>query len=78
MVLKLTMYNQCMQDRLALLFMGIVGVFFVCSLPRMFLNLYETTYMEHALACTEAGMRPFPALVLFMTSISHVSLAINR
>ena len=44
----------------------------------MFLNLYETTYMEHALACTEAGMRPFPALVLFMTSISYVSLAINR
>ena len=47
-------------------------------MPRMFLNLYETTYMEHALACTAAGQRPFPALVLFMTSISHVSLAINR
>ena len=44
----------------------------------MFLNLYETMYMAHVLACTEAGMRPFPALVLFMTSISHVSLAINR
>ena len=48
------------------------------QMPRMFLNLYETTYMEHALACTAAGQRPFPALVLFMTSISHVSLAINR
>ena len=44
----------------------------------MFLNLYVTAYMEHALVCTEAAMRPFPALVLFMTSISHVSLAINR
>ena len=58
--------------------MGIVGVFFVCSMPRMFLNLYETMYMEHALACSAAGQRAFPALVVFMTAISHVSLAINR
>ena len=58
--------------------MGIVGVFFVCSMPRMFLNLYETMYMEHALACTDAGRRGFPALVHIMTSISHVLLAINR
>ena len=29
------------------------------------------------MVCTEAGLRPFPALVFYMTSISHVWLAIN-
>lgn len=41
------------EDRLALLFMGIVLMFFACSLPRLLLNLYEFFYIEQCLACSK-------------------------
>ena len=51
------------EDRLAVLFMGIVAVFFVCTLPRIMLNLYETVVMEEALECSRLMLPSFPAWV---------------
>ncbi|TRY77341.1 hypothetical protein TCAL_10524 [Tigriopus californicus] len=65
------------EDRLAILFMGIVAVFFICNLPRIFLHMYETSVMEKALECSRLRQRSFPAWVWVMTSVSHLFLVIN-
>lgn len=65
------------EDRLAILFMGIVAVFFICNLPRIFLHMYETSVMEKARECSRLRQRSFPAWVWVMTSVSHLFLVIN-
>jgi hypothetical protein len=65
------------EDRLALLFMGIVAVFFACNLPRIMLHVYETVIMEKAVACSAAGKGAFPAWVWIMIVVSHLLLVVN-
>ncbi len=47
------------EDRMAILFMGIVFVNLVCHFPRILLNFYEMMVIEKAMACSEAGQRAF-------------------
>jgi len=39
------------EDRLAILFMGIVAAFLICHFPRVLLNFYEMLVIEQAMAC---------------------------
>ena len=43
------------EDRLALLFMGIVALFLVCHFPRILLNFYEMVVIEGAMECSKQG-----------------------
>ena len=53
-VLEKNAKRRRVEDRLALLFMGIVLVFFCCSLPRNLLNFYESIFIEQAHMCSKA------------------------
>ena len=65
------------EDRLAILFMGIVAVFFICSLPRLVLSIHETFDINRALKCTHLHQDVFPLWVWVLTSVSHLFLVIN-
>ena len=56
------------EDNLAVVFMGIVGVFLLCHFLRVFLNLHEMVVIRDAMACTKAGQQGFPVWALVMTS----------
>ena len=49
-----------LEDNLAMVFMGIVGVFLVCHILRVSLNIHEMIVIEHAMACSKAHKRSFP------------------
>ncbi len=40
------------EDRLAVLFMGIVAAYLLCHFPRVLLNFYEMLVIEQAMACS--------------------------
>ena len=44
-----------------MVFMGIVGVFLVCHILRITLNIHEMIVIEHAMACSKAHQRSFPS-----------------
>jgi hypothetical protein len=47
------------EDRMAVLFMGIVVVNLICHFPRILLNFYEMMVIEEAMACAAVGKRAF-------------------
>ena len=49
-----------MEDNLAMVFMGIVTIFFLCHFLRVFLNLHEMIVIGQALKCSQARQRSFP------------------
>lgn len=65
------------EDRMAILFMGIVTFFLLCHFPRILLNFYEMLVIEQAMACSEMGKKAFAVWAQIMTSISHFLLVTN-
>ncbi|TRY76222.1 hypothetical protein TCAL_14732 [Tigriopus californicus] len=65
------------EDRMAILFMGIVTFFLLCHFPRILLNFYEMLVIEQAMACSKMGQRAFAVWAQIMTSISHFLLVTN-
>jgi hypothetical protein len=65
------------EDNLAVIFMGIVLVFLVSHLPRIFLSLHEMVVIKQALECTQAGKKSFPLWALVVGYFSHFLLVIN-
>lgn len=65
------------EDRLALLFMGIVALFLVCHFPRILLNFYEMVVIESAMECANQGKRAFDVWAMIMTSVSHFLLVFS-
>ena len=48
------------EDNLALVFMGIVGMFLACHMLRIFLSMHEMIIIRDALACYNQHKRGFP------------------
>lgn len=65
------------EDRMAILFMGIVAAFFLCHFPRILLNFYEMLVIERAMACTAAGQRGFAVWAQVLTSVNNFLLVFN-
>ena len=65
------------EDNLAVIFMGIVLVFLVSHLPRIFLSLHEMFVIKDALECSKAGKKSFPLWALIVGYFSHLLLVIN-
>ena len=65
------------EDRMALLFMGIVGFFLFCHFPRIVLNFYEMMVIEQAMQCFRDGHRSFAVWAQIMTSVNHFLLVLN-
>ena len=57
------------EDNLAVVFMGLVGVFFLCHILRVALNIHEMLVIEHAMKCFDAGMQGFPLWSLILGKI---------
>ena len=56
------------EDNLAVVFMGIVGMFLACHVLRIFLNLHEMAVIREAMACSAAGRRGWPVWSLITAS----------
>ena len=56
--------------------MCIVGVFLVCHIPRVVLNIQELLMLEDLLQCLGELFAP-PAWFLCLTSFNHLLLGIN-
>jgi hypothetical protein len=65
------------EDRLAVLFMGIVAVYLVCHFPRVLLNFYEMLVIERAMACNRLGHPAFDLWAQLVASASHLLLVVN-
>ena len=48
------------EDNLAVVFMGIVGMFLACHTLRIFLNLHEMVVIREAMECYRRRLRGFP------------------
>ena len=57
------------EDNLAVVFMGLVGVFFLCHILRVALNVHEMLVIDHAMRCFEAGKQGFPLWSLVVGKI---------
>ena len=55
-----------------MVFMGLVGVFFLCHILRVALNIHEMLVIQHAMECFEAGMQGFPLWSLVLGKIRSV------
>ncbi|QQP54471.1 Uncharacterized protein FKW44_007314, partial [Caligus rogercresseyi] len=55
------------EDNLAVVFMGIVGVFLLCHILRIFINLHEMLVIRPAMECRAAKLPAFPFWVLVTT-----------
>ena len=53
-----------MEDKLAMVLMGIVLAFLVCHFLRIFLNFHEMFVIEEAMECSQAGQRSFSDWVI--------------
>jgi uncharacterized membrane protein YhfC len=49
-----------LEDNLAVVFMGIVGVFLFCHILRIALNLHEMMVIENAMECVKNHQEAFP------------------
>jgi len=65
------------EDNLAMIFMGIVLVFLLCHLPRIFLGIHEMLIVKQSLACKTARQDPFPWWSLVVGHFSHLLLVLN-
>ena len=52
-----------------MVFMGLVGVFFLCHILRVALNVHEMLVIDHAMRCFEAGKQGFPLWSLVVGKI---------
>ena len=66
-----------MEDNLATIFIGMVTVFLICHLPRLFLGLHEAWITNQTISCAKAGFSPFPLWATIMNQFSHLVLVIN-
>ena len=57
------------EDNLAIVFMGIVGVFLLCHSPRIVLSIFEMVVIREAMACQAANLRTFPVWSLLLSCI---------
>ena len=53
---------------MAMVFMGIVGVFLACHALRVSLNIHEMIVIEHAMACSRARQKAFPMWAIITNS----------
>ena len=66
------------EDKRALLFMGIVVTFVACNFPRVLLDLHEVFTLGHANECMMAGyFNSLPYWVFVVGNFSHVLLVLN-
>ena len=66
-----------MEDNLAVIFIGMVTVFLICHVPRLFLGLHEAWITNQTISCAKAGYSPFPLWATIMNQFSHLVLVIN-
>ena len=66
-----------MEDNLAVIFIGMVTVFLICHVPRLFLGLHEAWITNQTISCAKAGFSPFPLWATIMNQFSHLVLVIN-
>lgn len=69
--------RRTMEDNLAVIFMGIVGVFLLCHMPRILLSIHEMWTVNDTLRCAEQGHKVFPLWALIFSQFSHLLLVIN-
>ena len=60
------------EDNLAVVFMGIVGMFLACHMLKIFLSLHEMLVIRDALKCNKARKRGFPAWAEITTTFRQV------
>nr|XP_040563744.1 G-protein coupled receptor daf-37-like [Lepeophtheirus salmonis] len=66
------------EDNLATVFLGIVGVFLICHIPRIVLSLHETVVIHDILQCDQMNAGNYmPYWVYILTYISHLLLVVN-
>ncbi len=53
----------------AVVFMGIVGVFLLCHVPRVLLNMHETWVWDEAMGCMNRGKPGFPMWATLMVTL---------
>ena len=66
-----------LEDNLAMVFMGIVGVFLVCHILRVSLNIHEMIVIEHAMACSKAHKRSFPMWAIITNFFRSVQILVH-
>ena len=64
-------------DNLSIVLMLIVGVFLICNLPRLILNMHEITVIHIVNKCTHTDLGGFPAWSIALGFVSHVLLVLN-
>ena len=62
---------------MAVIFMGIVGAFLICHMPRILLSLHEMWIIDDTLKCAKSGRKVFPLWALIFSQISHMLLVTN-
>ena len=60
------------EDNLAVVFMGIVGMFLACHALRIFLSLHEMTIIRDAMKCHNLERRGFPVWAEITTTFRQV------
>ena len=65
------------EDNLAITFIGIVAVFLLCHMPRLFLALHEAWITDQTLKCRLAEAPAFPLWALMGDFFSHLLLTFN-
>ena len=65
------------EDKLAMIFLAIVIVFFICHLPRLILSIHETFMIDDFLECSKAGKTPFGMWRFMLVYISHLFIVIS-
>ena len=65
------------EDHLAIVFLVIVSVFFICHLPRIILSIHEMWIVEITIQCARQGKYSFPIWAIIFNKFSHLLLVIN-
>ena len=65
------------EDHLAIVFLVIVSVFFICHLPRIILSIHEMWIVETTIECARRGKYSFPIWAMIFNKFSHLLLVIN-
>ena len=76
-VAQMNFGRRIVEDKMALLFMGIVFGFLVCNFPRIYLNFHEIIILDHAMACYDSGANGFPLWFWITSAFSELFLVIN-
>ena len=65
------------EDKLSIIFLGIVIFFLICHVPRIFLALQEAYTIRNSMACRNAGQNSFPFWSLVLSIFNHILLVLN-